>query len=84
MEKVKRNIGRTVKWEQQQKNFVVRFLNFAKNETFCLIGEQRPAPARNDDIAKIILRGLFQNVSRLPEDWKVCSPCRLYSERLEE
>jgi len=50
---VKRNVGRTVKWrEQQQKIFVVRLWSFAKNKNF--FGEQTAAArsGRNDVIAK--------------------------------
>jgi len=47
-----------------------------KPQTF---GEQTAA-ARNNVIAKKIVSGLFQNLSRWPADWTVSGPCHLYSE----
>jgi len=55
-----------VKWrEQQQKNFVVRFWNFAKNKNFRPTGEQSAA-ARNDVTVKKLLTNFFRTFSGRP------------------
>jgi len=56
---VKRNVGRMVKWrEQQQKNSLLDFETLQKTKIF---GKQTAA-ARTDVIAKKIASGLFQNL----------------------
>ena len=71
---MKRNVGRTVKWrEQQQKYCLLDYETLQKTKIF---GEQTVA-ARSDVIAKKIASGLFQNRSGLPEDWTVSGPCHL-------
>ena len=56
---VKRNVGRTVKWrEQQQKCSLIGFETLQKTKIF---GEQTAA-ARNDVTAKTFVSRLFQNL----------------------
>jgi len=75
---VKRNVGKTVKWrEQQQKIFVVRLWNFAQNKNFrradCS-GPKRPGMTLS---LKQLLADCFKTSSGRPEDWTVSGPCHL-------
>jgi len=52
-------------------------MKLCKKQKFLASRLQRPVTARNDVIAKKIPSGLFQNLSRWPDDWTVSGPCHL-------
>jgi len=55
---VKRNVGRTVKWREQQQKYSLLDYETLQNKIF----SEQIAAARNDVIAKKIASGLFQNL----------------------